>query len=271
MDHLDVSFQNMDEWSTFYSRNVDFIKKARDSALETIRREGVNDPYRGPIAPNLLTGPADSLREGLIGYSSSSRNRAVLYALKNWASGRENSLAVYGSELVSPFAARLAEIFPKYVGSEYLPDRSDREAHPGMMHQDIMAFDFDDDKFDVYVSCEVLEHVPDLDKALSEAARILRPGGLFVGTVPFHMGSASRIVKAKLGPNGIEYLEEREYHGNPTRPEEGSLVFNIPGWDFVDDLKRAGFRKAGMRFLLSDTHGMLSNDVGGIFIFYAEV
>ena len=42
------------------------------------------------------------------------------------------------------------------------------------MHQDVQALSFSDDSFDIYVSCEVLEHVPDMDRAISEAARILK-------------------------------------------------------------------------------------------------
>ncbi len=37
-----------------------------------------------------------------------------------------------------------------------------------------------DDQFDVVTCVDVLEHVGDVDKALSEAARVLRPGGWFL-------------------------------------------------------------------------------------------
>ncbi len=43
---------------------------------------------------------------------------------------------------------------------------------------------FDDASFDVVVAGEVLEHVPDLDAAVGEALRVLRPGGLLVAGVP---------------------------------------------------------------------------------------
>ena len=38
---------------------------------------------------------------------------------------------------------------------------------------------FDDRSFDVVISTSVLEHVDDLDAAVSEAFRVLRPGGVF--------------------------------------------------------------------------------------------
>lgn len=43
---------------------------------------------------------------------------------------------------------------------------------------------FADRSFDVVTATEVLEHVPDLDKTISEIARVLLPGGWFVLTMP---------------------------------------------------------------------------------------
>lgn len=42
-----------------------------------------------------------------------------------------------------------------------------------------------DQSFDTYFATEVLEHVDDLEKALAEAHRVLRPNGLLIFTVPF--------------------------------------------------------------------------------------
>jgi SAM-dependent methyltransferase len=41
-----------------------------------------------------------------------------------------------------------------------------------------------DDSFDVVICSEVLEHLPDVDAALSEIARITKPGGKFACSVP---------------------------------------------------------------------------------------
>jgi ubiquinone/menaquinone biosynthesis C-methylase UbiE len=45
---------------------------------------------------------------------------------------------------------------------------------------DVQDLPFDDDTFDVVAALWMLYHVPDLDQALSEVRRVLRPGGLFV-------------------------------------------------------------------------------------------
>jgi SAM-dependent methyltransferase len=45
---------------------------------------------------------------------------------------------------------------------------------------DVQALPFDDAEFDAVVAAWMLYHVPDLDRALAECERVLRPGGTFV-------------------------------------------------------------------------------------------
>jgi ubiquinone/menaquinone biosynthesis C-methylase UbiE len=46
---------------------------------------------------------------------------------------------------------------------------------------DATAMPFPDDSFDSIVSCLMLHHIIDWERAVAEAARVLRPGGIFVG------------------------------------------------------------------------------------------
>lgn len=52
---------------------------------------------------------------------------------------------------------------------------------------DVQALPFEDGAFDVIFCSQVLEHVPEPQKALDEFARVLRPGGRVVLTAP-HIG-----------------------------------------------------------------------------------
>ena len=47
---------------------------------------------------------------------------------------------------------------------------------------DVQALDHPNDSFDAVVAAWMLYHVPDLDRALGEIARVLRPGGVLVAT-----------------------------------------------------------------------------------------
>ncbi|WP_105104372.1 class I SAM-dependent methyltransferase [Microbulbifer pacificus] len=49
---------------------------------------------------------------------------------------------------------------------------------------DALQLPFSDDFFDVVVCSEVLEHIPDYERVLAEITRVLKPGGVFVATVP---------------------------------------------------------------------------------------
>ena len=52
---------------------------------------------------------------------------------------------------------------------------------------DIQSIPFDDSFFDVVISCETVEHVPDPFKAVQELGRVLKPGGKFILTTPNYM------------------------------------------------------------------------------------
>ena len=49
---------------------------------------------------------------------------------------------------------------------------------------DALRLPYPDGGFDVVVLFDLLEHVPDVDAAVAEVARVLKPGGLFHGFVP---------------------------------------------------------------------------------------
>jgi SAM-dependent methyltransferase len=71
----------------------------------------------------------------------------------------------------------------RYVGVDYSGDAADLLA-------DGHALPFRDQSFDVVFSFAVLEHLHSPARALAEIARVLKPGGLYIGSVsqgePFH-------------------------------------------------------------------------------------
>lgn len=58
--------------------------------------------------------------------------------------------------------------------------------HPGLFFKqgDITRLDFDDNSFDQICAFEVIEHIKDYQKAVSELHRVLKPGGLLIISTP---------------------------------------------------------------------------------------
>lgn len=83
---------------------------------------------------------------------------------------------------------------------------------------------FDGERFDVVYCAQVLEHVPRPEPLMAEVARILRPGGLLVGSTsqlePFHSRSTFGYTPYGLGllleRAGLEVLELRPGVDSPT-------------------------------------------------------
>ena len=162
---------------------------------------------------------------------------------------------VYTTEQATPAYVWLQKNLPGTVqGSEFEPNPIQR-AYLGqallrmggwgpVRFQDITRLDLADASLDAVVSFDVLEHVPDYPRAISEFARVLKPGGHCIATFPFN-DLPDTLVRARLGPDDVlEHLEPAEYHGNPIGV--GILCFYHFGWDILERFRAAGFTDARM-------------------------
>ena len=172
----------------------------------------------------------------------SNRLRATLHVLETVCRPQSSS-AMYITEQVTPLYEMLARRYADVVGSEFLGNRLPAgECDPrGVRNESMTALTFDDASFDVVLSFEVLEHVPDYPAALAEVLRVLRPSGWFLFTAPFRLDSPETIVRASIDANGkVTHLLEPEYHGDPIA-NEGILCFQHFGWDLLDLMRSMGF------------------------------
>lgn len=120
------------------------------------------------------------------------------------------------------YGERLAATGGKYVRADYNPTKGETKV-------DLQAIPFADDTFDTVICHNVLEHVPDDHKALTELARVLKPGGRALLTVP------------------IITAWESTYEDTSVTSDEGrDLLFNqfdhlrLYGLDFLDRMRKAG-------------------------------
>jgi ubiquinone/menaquinone biosynthesis C-methylase UbiE len=85
------------------------------------------------------------------------------------------------------------------------------------VRMDVGRLGFADDSFDVVVADELLEHLPEHRPFLDEAARVLRPGGLFV------CATVNRVHSFGTGDNPLNRNHFREFDAAEFRAE-------LSGW-----------------------------------------
>lgn len=176
--------------------------------------------------------------------------------------GATPSHAIYVTEQLTPLYAWLRKRFPHLTGSEFLGEMaSPGKVVKGIRHEDLTHLSFKSNSLDFILSFDVFEHVPHYERALVECFRCLNVGGTMLFSVPFNATSQETLVRARLKPDGeIDHLCKPEYHGNPTRPDEGSLCFHHFGWDLMPTLKSTGFSEAYCLTMYSHLFGYLGNE-----------
>ena len=130
----------------------------------------------------------------------------------------------------------------------------------GLLHQDLQSLSFNDNSFDVVLSTEVFEHIPDAYDAFKEVYRVLKRGGRHIFTVPFDAAVFKDSVKALIDESGqIKYLADPEYHTDILRPGEGILVYRIFSLEMMVKLSELGFF-TNMYHLYNPFLGILGNN-----------
>ena len=113
----------------------------------------------------------------------------------------------------------------------------------GVQCQDVHQLTYPDECFNICTSTEVFEHVADDLKGFAEIHRVLRPGSLFIFTVPLS-NSVTTVQRAELVDGEIRHLLPPEYHSDLIRGEEKVLVYRDFGLDIAERLRQAGFSSA---------------------------
>jgi SAM-dependent methyltransferase len=246
-----------------------------DECVQLSRELGILEPFTGEhIPPEAIQIQGPNYRESLIANGLLSRNRAVLVVLEQLYTSLEQLAQqdIYLGEALTGFALWLRHQLggERLICSEFLEDAD--QSFSDIPHQDLCALTFSDASFDLVLCNELFEHVHDLELAFREIARVLRPGGRLLATCPMAFGQRDSIVKAIRNPatGGPEVSGEPDYHGDPVRPHQGSLVYRIPGWEILEQLQEAGFSYVRMHHIVSWKHGVLGSDLPGVLVIEAE-
>jgi SAM-dependent methyltransferase len=103
----------------------------------------------------------------------------------------------------------------------------------GVRNEDIQASSFPARTFDLIVTEDVLEHVPEPERAFREIRRVLKPGGLHIGTIPVNWARDTSVARAIVQSGQIKHLLPPEYHHDPHLPGD-VLAFTEYGCDVAD-------------------------------------
>jgi SAM-dependent methyltransferase len=129
--------------------------------------------------------------------------------------------------------AGVLELFGAMKEAGEVPEGAEADIKQG----DALALPFADGEFDRVVAAEVLEHIPDDDRAIAELVRVLRPGGTMAVTVPRWL------------PEKVCWALSDAYH-----EVEGGHVRIYTHKGLVEKLCRAGMSYEGRAF----AHGLHS-------------
>ena len=118
------------------------------------------------------------------------------------------------------------------------------EIGPRMTVQNLERLTFADDSFDIVITSDVMEHVRLDDRAHREIRRVLKPGGIYLFTVPHFRHAHDTLVRVQVvdadDPSSDIYLLEKEYHGD-ANSEGGALSYRAYGTAVDETLDALGF------------------------------
>ncbi len=110
---------------------------------------------------------------------------------------------------VKPYEHLLVPFVEKYIGIEYSPESGYR-GNKADLCGDASALPLADASIDTILCTEVMEHLADPEKTISEFVRVLRPGGTLVTTAPFVYPIHDANGFFRYSPDGLAAMMTRQ-------------------------------------------------------------
>ena len=120
---------------------------------------------------------------------------------------------------IHPFLAQS----PNLWYSEFL------STNPAIRSENLESLSYEADFFDLVLTSETLEHVPNIDKAFSEIYRVLKPGGKHIFTTPVVWDRPTTRVRAYMENGQVVNILPPSYHGSKAKNQSDNLVFYVFG------------------------------------------
>jgi SAM-dependent methyltransferase len=147
---------------------------------------------------------------------------------------------------------------PQFEASDYSPGAKPGEIVSGVRSEDLTRLKYPDESFDLVLTSETLEHVPDLSAALSEIRRVLGPCGWHLFTIPLLPNVPKTFARTIILPDGS--LDHRAPTICHPGGDSGYPVFTEFGADLPEIVRAAGF-DVEMKF-----GPVTEDDLGQVFV-----
>ena len=129
----------------------------------------------------------------------------------------------------SPSNTFISQWCSDYSYSQFLTGAALGSLQEGVRCENLEKLTFADDYFDLVITQDVMEHVWSPEAAFNSILRVIKPGGAHVFTAPKHPRMTSSSPRISVTENGIEYIKEPIYHGNPVGDGRALVT-----WDYGD-------------------------------------
>ena len=162
------------------------------------------------------------------------------------ASGRVLDCACgagYGTRLVADRGKDVREAVGVDVAADAVAYATSHYARPGVRFHCADAAAFTDDAgFDTVISLETIEHVPEPARLVRRLIELLRPGGVFVGSVP-------TTPSVDVNPHHLHDFTERSFQAllAPYPLDRIDVLRQIQPYQVVSVLRRTEKRMSDMR------------------------
>jgi O-antigen biosynthesis protein len=178
-----------------------------------------------------------TLAAALLERAGTASGRA-LHSIRAAAEAGLGGLQVLDTDSFSPIA-RILRKLPHYVVSSFHPHLPfDTQIEPGHYNVNLECMGFENGRFDIVMTSDVMEHVRHDEAAHAEIARVLRPAGHYVFTVPYDDSCADEHQLVDTSGPKDRHLVEPQYHGDPI--SGGILAYRVYGRSIYPALRRLG-------------------------------
>jgi Methyltransferase domain len=163
------------------------------------------------------------------------RERALMQVIKTYYPNYRDLKIHESSPGGRGASVKLKSECRNYSASHFYNDLPLGKYHPTQGHrcEDLENLTFSDEEFDLFITQDVMEHIFEPGKAFSEIARVLRPGGAYIFTVPLvNKSNKSERWASRREDGKLIFHHVPEYHDNPI-DNEGSLVTMHWGYDIA--------------------------------------